>query len=178
MKQEYSEAVNALEMGKNLVLEPNEMYLEMFIYLGESYHKLKNDDRSDASFDKVLEMDPNNAYVLNNYSYYLALRNTQLEKALMLSKRLVSTSPDQYNFQDTHAWVLFKKGEYAEALVWIEKSLGNGGQGHAAILDHYGDILWKNGKTAQALDQWQKALLLDKTNEVLKQKVEKKSYVE
>jgi tetratricopeptide (TPR) repeat protein len=178
MKNEYSEAATALEMGKNLVLEPNEMYLEMFIYLGESYHKLKNDDRSDAAFDKVLELDPNNAYVLNNYSYYLALRNAQLDKALTLSKRLVTSSPDQYNYQDTHAWVLFKKGDFAEAQIWIEKSLKNGGQEHAAILDHYGDILWKNGKTEKALEQWQKALLLDSTNEQLKQKVSKKSYLE
>ena len=178
MNNQYNEAVTALEMGKNLVLEPNEMYLEMYIYLGESYHKLNNNERSDAAFDKVLEFDPKNAYVLNNYSYYLALRNVQLDKALTLSKELVSSNPDQYNYLDTYAWVLFKKGDFQEALIWIEKSLANGGNEHAAILEHYGDILWKNGKTSQAIEQWQKALSLDDTRSLLKEKVNKKSYIE
>lgn len=178
MNNQYAEAVTALEMGKNLVLEPNEMYLEMYIYLGESYHKLNNDERSDAAFDKVLELDPKNTYVLNNYSYYLALRNAQLDKALVLSKKLVSSNPDQYNYIDTYAWVLFKRGNFPEALIWIEKSLANGGGEHTAILEHYGDILWKNGKTSQAVEQWQKALNLDSTNALLKEKVDKKSYIE
>lgn len=178
MKNEYADAISALEMGKNLVLEPNQMLLEMYIYLGESYHKLGNHDRSDAAFDKVLELDPNNAYILNNYSYYLSLRNAHLDKALSLSKTLVTDNPKQSNYLDTYAWALFKNANYAEALIWIEKSLENGGATHAAILDHYGDILWKIGKTSQALEQWQKAFELDKTNLQIKQKVDQKMFIE
>ena len=178
MKQQYLDAISAFETGKSLVLEPNSMYLEMFIYLGESYHKTKNNERSDAAFDKVLTLDPKNVYILNNYSYYLALRNTKLDNALEMSKRLVELEPDQYNYLDTYAWVFFKKGDYSNALIWIEKALDKGGKSKADILEHYGDILWKSGKTTQAVEQWQKALLLNNTNELLKQKVNKKSYIE
>lgn len=178
MKKDYNEAISALETGKNLVLDPNGMYLEMFIYLGESYHKTANNSRSDAAFDKVLELDPKNDYVLNNYSYYLALRGEQLEKAKRMANNLVTANPDKYNYIDTYAWVLFKKGEFAEALVWIEKAMPLGGNKSASILEHYGDILWKNGQTAAALEIWQKALLLEDANIKLKQKVTEKKYVE
>jgi tetratricopeptide (TPR) repeat protein len=178
MKQQYLDAISAFETGKSLVLEPNSMYLEMFIYLGESYHKTKNDERSDAAFEKVLTLDPKNVYILNNYSYYLALRNAKLDIALEMSKRLVELEPEQYNYLDTYAWVFFKKGDYSNALIWIEKALDKGGKSKADILEHYGDILWKSGKTTQAVEQWQKALLLNNTNDLLKQKVNKKSYIE
>lgn len=178
MKKDYSEAISALETGKNLVLDPNGMYLEMFIYLGESYHKMGNNSRSDAAFDKVLDFDPKNDYVLNNYSYYLALRGEQLEKAKRMANDLVAANPDKYNYLDTYAWVLFKKGEFAEALVWIEKAMPLGGNKSASILEHYGDILWKNGQIAAALEIWQKALLLEDANIKLKQKVTEKKYVE
>lgn len=178
MNKNYNEAIQTFETGKSLVLEPNSMLLEMYIYMGESYHSLKNDARSDAAFDKVLELDSKNAYVLNNYSYYLALRNADLDKAVSMSKELVRLNPNQSNYLDTYAWALFKKGDYTTALVNIEKAIDLGSNSSAVIIEHYGDILWKNNQTSQAIEAWQKALIINPNSESLKQKVSKKSYFE
>jgi tetratricopeptide (TPR) repeat protein len=179
MKADYNNAIQSLEMGKGLVLEPNGMYLEMFIYLGESYHKLNNNDRSDAAFEKVLEMDPKNSYVLNNYSYYLSLRNAKLDKAEKMAKKLTDLYPSEANYQDTYAWVLFKLQKYAEALPIIEKSITLGGDKKADVMEHYGDILWKSGNTERAVEAWEKALILNPhSGEILRKKVFFKGYVE
>ena len=42
------------------------------------------------------------------------------------------------------------------------------------VNDHYGDVLWKNGKKIQARYYWSYVLNLDKTKEDLKEIVEKK----
>lgn len=179
MKSDYNNAVQSLEMGKGLVLEPNGMYLEMFIYLGESYHKLNNNDRSDAAFEKVLEMDPKNSYVLNNYSYYLSLRNAKLDKAEKMAKKLTDLNPSEANYLDTYAWVLFKLQKYTEALPIIEKAISLGGNKKADVQEHYGDILWKLGITDLAVEAWEKALILQPHgNENLRKKVFFKGYVE
>lgn len=178
MKADYNNAIQSLEMGKALVLEPNGMYLEMFIYLGESYHKLNNNDRSDAAFEKVLEMDPKNSYVLNNYSYYLSLRNAKLDKAEKMAKKLTDLYPSEANYLDTYAWVLFKLQKYTEALPIIEKAITLGGDKKADVMEHYGDILWKSGNTDSAVEAWRKALVLDPDKAILKQKVAEKKFVE
>ncbi len=179
MKADYNNAIQSLEMGKGLVLEPNGMYLEMFIYLGESYHKLNNNDRSDAAFEKVLEMDPKNSYVLNNYSYYLSLRNAKLDKAEKMAKKLTDLYPSDANYLDTYAWVLFKLQKYTEALPIIEKAIKLGGDKKADVMEHYGDILWKSGKTERAVEAWEKALILNPhSGEILRKKVFFKGYIE
>lgn len=179
MVADYSNAVSALEMGKNLVIEPNLMYLEMYIYLGESYHKLQNHPRSDAAFDKVLELDGKNGYVLNNYSYYLSLRGEKLEKAEYMAKKLITVNPNDANYLDTYAWVLFKLQKYAEALPIIEKAISLGSDKKSDVMEHYGDILWKSGNTNRALEAWEKALKLgSNSNSKLIEKVNKKVYVD
>lgn len=179
MKADYNNAIQSLEMGKGLVLEPNGMYLEMFIYLGESYHKLNNNDRSDAAFEKVLEMDPKNSYILNNYSYYLSLRNVKLDKAEKMAKKLTDLYPSDANYLDTYAWVLFKLQKYTEALPIIEKAIKLGGDKKADVMEHYGDILWKSGNTERAVEAWEKALILNPhSGEILRKKVFFKGYVE
>jgi len=177
MLADYQNAISSLETGKNLVLEPNQMYLEMFIYLGESYHKINNNDRSDAAFEKVLEYDPKNSYVLNNYAYYLALRNEKLAIAEKMGQQLIEINPEDANYLDTYAWVLFKSEKYAQALPIIEKAIALGGENKAAVLEHFGDILWKNGKTELALEKWEKALKIEPNgNARLKEKIFFKSY--
>lgn len=179
MVADYFNAASALEMGKNLVIEPNYMYLEMFLYMGESYHKMNNNSRSDAAFEKVLEMDPKNSYVLNNYSYYLSLRNEKLDRAEVMCKKLIEINPNDANYLDTYAWILFKLQKYDEALPMIEKAIKIGGENKATVMEHYGDILWKSGNTDRAVEVWEKALTLDPNADgKLKQKVSSKSYVE
>ncbi|NLN73883.1 MAG: tetratricopeptide repeat protein [Bacteroidales bacterium] len=66
--------------------------------------------------------------------------------------------PNNANSQDTYAWVLFKANKIDEALIWIEKAVKNSLNQSATILEHYGDILKKLGRDAEAKDAWQRAL--------------------
>ncbi|MCB0509463.1 MAG: tetratricopeptide repeat protein, partial [Bacteroidetes bacterium] len=55
--------------------------------LGDIYNEQRNYAKSDENFELALELDQRNAYVLNNYSYYLSLRNENLDKAAEMSLR-------------------------------------------------------------------------------------------
>lgn len=150
-------AVTILTRGSKLVVSNNYLLAQFYMYLGDSYHSLNKSLESDMMYDKSLALVDSNAYVLNNYSYYLSLRGEKLSKAESMAKLAVTLEPDNPSFQDTYGWVLFKVGKYAEAQEWVLKAIQSKEAPSGEVLEHYGDILFKLGDTKQAVEYWQKA---------------------
>ena len=138
------------------------------------YHNLNNNKMSDESYALALEYNHNNTFVLNNYSYYLALRGENLNLALEMTIRCNDLTRDNPNasFLDTYAWVLYKLEKYDLALMQIEKALQlNSNSG--VLYDHYGDILYAIGDIKSAIVQWKNALVIDGENKDLEDKIHK-----
>jgi len=114
---------------------------------------------------------------LNNYAYFLSLRNENLEKAAEMAGRAVELKPGSAN-QDTYGWVLYQMGNYDEAAIMIKKAIDNGANSSAVILEHYGDVLWKLDRKEDALDYWKKAKAAGEGSEFLDKKVEEKKMYE
>ena len=70
----------------------------------------------------------------------------------------------------TYAWVNFMIGDYEEAKRVFEKIIASGVD-QGIYYDHYGDTLYKLGKTNEAIIQWSKARELDKNIENIDQKI-------
>lgn len=157
-KEKASEAVDQLTAGKNLVVDDPAMLGQFYASLGDAYHELENHTESDKAYDKALKYDPNNVIVLNNYAYYLSLRDENLERAEQMAQKANDLSPDVASFQDTYGWVLYKNENYQNALFWIEEALKNGGENDPTVLNHHGDVLLKLNRKAEAVKSWQKAL--------------------
>ena len=174
---EYDKAIDSYSIGKELVIDNKQLLSQFYSSLGETYHYQGNHEKSDQSYDESLRIEPENAFVLNNYSYYLSLRKVKLEKASQMSKRSNELSPGQASFEDTYAWVLFQEGKYAEALIWIEKSLSHGIK-NGELLEHQGDILFRLGRTADAVEKWKEAALLGGAGEKIQQKIEQQKFID
>ena len=176
-EKKYASAIEQLNTGKLMVISNPNLLAQFYASLGDSYHALDELDESDSSYEKSLELLPDNVYVLNNYSYYLSLRKIRLEKALDMMERCVNLSPDQSSYEDTYAWIYYQLENYAEALVWIEKAMSNGGDSSSTIVEHYGDILYQLSQKEQAVEQWQKAKELGSDSEWIDKKLaDKKLY--
>lgn len=174
--EQYEEAIEYLNLGQELVIDNQLLKGQIYSSMGDAYHSLEKHTESDSYYEKALELDPNNVYVLNNYSYYLSLRKEQLEKAKKMSLKSNQLAPGQASFQDTYAWILYQTGEYKDALEWIEKALRSDGNKSAVLLEHKGDILFALGRKDEALEYWQKAQKAEgeKSDELL-QKINKHS---
>lgn len=169
-KREYNYAVNSLEQAKKLSGSSLGLLIELNTWLGDSYQALKLYEKSSKAYDEVLLASPDNDIVLNNYSYYLALRKADLEKAEKMSSQLVKAHPANASYLDTHAWVLYAREKYREAKKYIEKAI-QAGDASATLYEHYGDILFKLGEVDDAVVQWKKAKLLDQKNEAIEKKI-------
>ncbi|MBX2844758.1 MAG: tetratricopeptide repeat protein [Saprospiraceae bacterium] len=174
--KEYEAATKFLEEGIKLEA-PKTMAAEMNSLLGDSYNALEEYDASYLSYDRALLFNPDNVYILNNYSYYLAIRGEQLDKADKMISRAIQLAPNDANILDTYAWVKFKRGEFQEALPYMEKALELD-KNNPTLVEHYGDILYKLGRKAEALRKWEKANDLGKATDTLMRKINDKQYYE
>lgn len=147
-----------MEAALNSTVNKETAYLsQIYGSLGGIYHHLDMHAASDVAYEEALSHDSLDVYSLNNYAYYLALRNEKLDRAIEMSTLAVQLQPNEATFEDTHAWVLYRRGEHQEALIWIKRALKNSEEPSATLLEHYGDILYQNGKVRDAVSQWKKA---------------------
>lgn len=156
LKKHYREAASSLEQAKRLSTSNPTFVSEINAMLGDAYNGAKDYAKSDKAYDESLTFNPNNDVVLNNYSYYLALRKENLEKAEKMSSLLIKNFPDNASYIDTHAWVLYAREKYKEAKRTLEKVVTSG-KATATHYEHYGDILFQLGEIDNAVSQWQKA---------------------
>ncbi|MVZ65481.1 tetratricopeptide repeat protein [Sphingobacterium sp. DK4209] len=159
-------------------------FVQSMIYagLGDLYHEIKMESASDVAYEEAVTRDSTNVTAMNNYAYYLSVRKENLDKAAEYAARANELEPNSGTFQDTYAWVLFQKGQYKEALNWIERAVKNS-EPSAVLFEHYGDILMKSGKSKEAIKQWEKAQTLNDVNSAvdkdkLKRKISEKKYLD
>ncbi|MBC8051514.1 MAG: tetratricopeptide repeat protein [Sphingobacteriaceae bacterium] len=175
--QKHEKAISYLKNAASLEVDDKVLLSQIYSSLGDSYNNLKKFKESDQSYEKALQLNPDNAYVLNNYAYYLSLRNENLEKAASMSKRSNELEAGNPSFEDTYAWVLFKQKKYKDARVWIEKAIKSN-KDNATQLEHYGDILFNLGEKEMALEQWKSAKAKGEKSDVLEKKIYEKKYME
>lgn len=174
MQNDILSAIPFFEKG--VVLTDNKMVLkpQFYAHLGDCYYQLDSVQKAFTMFDKVLELNPDDSFVLNNYAYFLALRNENLSKAEQMSSKAVSLEPNSATFLDTYAWVLYKRGDFSMAKYYIKSAIEKSENPSAVLYDHYGDILYHNGEIKKALEMWKKALEIggNEITDELKQKIE------
>ena len=132
---------------------------------------------ANTAFDKAVALAPTNYLLLNNYAFYLALRNQHLAKAESLIAKAAVAMPGNPSVADTYALVLLKLEKYDQAKIWAEQALQNNGAKNGLYLEHYGDILFLKGEKELALVQWQKAKEAGNDSGILNRKINEKKYI-
>jgi tetratricopeptide (TPR) repeat protein len=176
--KDFQSAAQNFETGVSFTAGNDRLLEQFYSYLGDTYFQLKDNEKSDAAYEKALRLDPANAMVLNNYAYYLSLRNEKLDKAELMSRKAVELDPGNGSNMDTYGWVLYKEGKYEDAKEWIGKAMENGEDTSAVVLEHYGDVMWQLGDKKEAQKYWEKAQKAGKGSEFLEKKVRDKMLYE
>ena len=165
------EAVQSLEKGLRFADNNLPLTVQFYSMLAEAWQNMGKHEKSDEYFEKALEIEPENIMILNNYGYYLSLREVELEKAEKMSRITIIAEPDNPTYLDTYAWILHKAGKQEQALEYIEKAVRSGGEEDSDILEHYGDILYALERKEEAAKYWKKAVEAGSESEELKEKI-------
>lgn len=165
----YKKAAQSLKDGLEFAND-NAQRIDILSLLADSYNYLKEYEKSDNAFEEALKINADNTYILNNYAYYLSLRNSNLQKAELLSKRANQLKPNQRSYMDTYGWILYQQKRYEESAVWLSKA-AEIGQKSPTILEHYGDVLFRLNKKEEAYQKWEEARQYGGTSEDLLMKL-------
>ncbi len=167
----YEQAIKTVDAGKDYVAGDKKLLAQFYSIQGDCYNAMKQYESSDVKFEKSLNLDPDNANLMNNWSYYLSLRNEKLDKAEKMGMRANQLVKDNASYEDTYAWVLYKQKNFEEAKKWLEKAMQHGAEKNGVILEHYGDVLYNLKQTDKAFEFWQKAKATGKHSDLLDKKI-------
>ena len=148
-----------------------EVVSDFYSILGDAYHTKDLNTEAYAAYDSALVYNPSNIGALNNYAYYLSVERRNLDKAEEMSYKTVKAEPDNATYLDTYAWILFEKGNYAEARLYIDDAM------KSVIVEHCCDIYYMTGDVDKALEYWNQALKIGSKSKTLQEKIRKKKYI-
>lgn len=186
MSEKYFELANLLRGNKNyiksIVLYEKSIELlnakkssdwNYYYNLAISQERAGDWDNAEKNFYKALKISPKQAEVLNYLAYSWLEKKINLDQAKEMLIEAVSISKGQGYILDSLGWAYFllKDFDKAEELLQIayEKE-----PSEAVIYDHYGDVLWTNGKEIQARYVWQNAIKLKNIEKDLKEAINNK----
>jgi tetratricopeptide (TPR) repeat protein len=113
-------------------------------------------------YESLLTKMPNNTGILNNVAYILTENNRDLDKALEYIRRAYEIRPDDPTYLDTYAFVLYKKGEYAEAVRFgrasIQQYEAQRTTTPSEVYEHLGQCHEQLGEVTQASAAYKQAL--------------------
>jgi tetratricopeptide (TPR) repeat protein len=94
-------------------------------YIALAYEKQNNVPAAIDRYRAAILTDPTLAMAYNNLAYVYAERGENLVEALKLSNRALELNKDQEDvglYKDTKGWILFRSGQYREALAILKEA--------------------------------------------------------
>ena len=174
-KGQLEEALDAFRNGIGVITQDSkpEIVSDFYAVMGDILHQKGQENEAYAAYDSCLVWKPDNIGCLNNYAYYLSVKNTRLDEAEKMSLRAIKAEPENATYLDTYAWILFMQKRYEEARSYIDQTLAHDPDSSSVLLNHAGDIYYHCGDVDRAVQLWQQALerFNDATDDAQEKKV-------
>jgi len=171
--QKYKVAIDYYDRILLEISINSNLYAEVIYRRGTSYERLKDYKNSDRDLLKSLEINPDDAYVLNYLAYSWLERKYKIDTSLqMLEKAYAKRSNDPYII-DSIGWAYYLVENFEKAENFLKRAVELMPE-DPIVNDHYGDILWQLDRKIQARYFWQAVLNLDETEDNMKKNIKNK----
>jgi len=131
--------------------------VDMLIMQSQALDQLDRHEESLAALREAQALEPANPLVQNNLGYLLLDQDRDLEEAASLIEASAKASPDNGSVVDSLGWAQFKLGRFAEAEATLRRAVDLS-PFSPEVRKHLGEVLVKEGKLAEAAEQWDRAL--------------------
>ena len=173
--KEFNQAIKYYSIIINSLPKDNEIKSDLLYRRGGSYERLKDYTNADKDLLHSLEINPDDAYVLNYLAYSWLERDYKIDKAIeMLEKAYASESDDPYII-DSIGWAYYLVDNFVKAEKFLKRAVELMPE-DPIVNDHYGDILWKLDRKIQARYFWSMVLEMEDTEEKQIEQIQKKLF--
>lgn len=135
----------------------------MYYTRGMALERAKKWKRAEKDFKKALQINPEEAQVLNYLGYSWIDRGENVVEARRMIEQAVEMRPEDGYIIDSLGWAMFLMGEFEEAVVQLERAVSLK-TSDPTINEHLGDAYWKVGRETEARFQWRRALSMEPTD--------------
>ena len=146
-----------------------------YFWYGAAAEQAGLTEKAAGLLKQCIELNPNNAAEAYNYLGYMwADRGEHLDEAGEMIKKALDMDRDNPSFLDSLGWYHFKKAEYDDALKHLLRAAETIKQEDFVVFDHIADTYHAMGKSAEAMQFWQKAQALSTDDKVQAGKISEK----
>jgi len=154
--RKWKEAEDALNKATTMTTKKEDNIYLLFLKGGLA-ERQKHFEPAEQYFHQALELDPNNAMVLNYLGYMLADKGNRVPEALKMIRKAVELEPMNGAYLDSLGWAYFKLGQYELAEDNLRQAVERD-QTDPTVHDHLGDLYEKTGRIRLAAAQWELSL--------------------
>ncbi|WP_348265089.1 tetratricopeptide repeat protein [Telmatobacter sp. DSM 110680] len=154
--RKWKDAEDALNKATSITSKKEDNIYLLFLKGGLA-ERQKHFEPAEQYFHQALELDPNNAMVLNYLGYMLADKGNRLPEALKMIRKAVELEPMNGAYLDSLGWAYFKLGQYELAEENLRQAVERD-QTDPTVHDHLGDLYEKTGRIRLAAAQWELSL--------------------
>ncbi len=159
----YSKVIE--DLNDNNIIKADVLYRR-----GGSYERIGEYEKSDKDLLMSLNIEPNDAYVLNYLAYSWLERDYKIDEALDMLKIAYELESNDPYIIDSIGWAYYLIEDYSKAEKFLQRAVELMPE-DPIVNDHYGDILWKLDQKIQARYFWKNVLKMKKAEKEMKDKI-------
>ena len=159
-KKNYDHAQQEL---KKLIREYPEDVQSLHL-LGAVYELMGRTEQANEQYETILKIEPANLWANNNLGYSLALGNERLDDAQEMVRLALREGTAAPAIVDSMGWVLYKRGRFGQAVVYLSRAVRLTDEGQPELLDHLGDAYYRLQEQSRAVQAWKAALQAEQSN--------------
>jgi tetratricopeptide (TPR) repeat protein len=123
-------------------------------------------DAAIAQLETLYRVRPQDSAISNALGFILADHNRDLSRADRLINSALKSEPDNPAILDSLGWLQYRRGMPQAALPLLERAYRLDQDGDIGA--HWGEVLWALGNKTKARDVWNRALMVDPDNALVK----------
>ena len=152
------------------------IYADILYRRGSCYERVLDFKNSDKDLLKSLEINPDDAYVLNYLAYSWLERDYKINDAIKMLELAYSTKKNDPYILDSVGWAYYLINDFINAEEYMQRAIKIMPD-DPTVNDHYGDILWRMDRKIEARYYWKSVLNFKetetKTKKIIKDKLTK-----
>ena len=126
-------------------------------------------DEAERRLRRVIVLQPERAHAYNALGYSFADRNINLDEARTLIENAHKLAPDDPAILDSMGWIAYRQARLVDAEGYLRRAIEKFQDGEIAA--HLGEVLWAQGRKADAREVWQKQLAAQPDSDILKKTI-------
>jgi tetratricopeptide (TPR) repeat protein len=171
--KKYEKAIDYYTQIISTLDENSDIRSDVLYRRGGSYERLGNYIKADKDLLNSLEINPDDAYVLNYLAYSWLERDYNIDEAFQMLEKAYSLKNNDPYIIDSIGWAYYLIDNYVEAEKYLKRAVELMPE-DPIVNDHYGDILWKLNRKIQARYFWKNVLSLEDTDEDIRKNIQLK----